>query len=349
MLSTLKRRSMRVAAVVSLVLVATPAAMASASGYGILRTIPIADAGPHDIVANGSTLYTANQDNGTVSVIDAPSGAVTKTINVSGSWGSSPNDLAFDGTRLWITFEGGVVVAFNPTTGAKVAEVDLSASNVDGLASDGTYLWVAAQDNVYKVDEATATLTATIAASGVFADELSIDETHVWFTDSSGFLRFIDPQTNVLDPTPITVGQTPDGVVTDGTYVWVANEDSGTISQVSIATKAVVKTITVGDTPKDIAIDGTSLWVANKGSNTVSLIDTTTGVVTETINVNSGPEDLVVVDGNVWVAESGASDVIELGNGNLAMTGTNTAPVVALGSALVALGVALMRRNRRIA
>ena len=70
----------------------------------------------------------------------------------------------------------------------------------------------------------------------------------------------------------ITVGIEPNGISSDGTYVWVANNVADTVSQIDIAAASVINTISVGSYPFGISSDGTYVWVANKLNYSVSQI-----------------------------------------------------------------------------
>ncbi len=76
----------------------------------------------------------------------------------------------------------------------------------------------------------------------------------------------------------------------DGTNMWVANESSGNVTELS-PTGAVLGTFNVGAQPLAIAFDGTNMWVANKGSNNVTELSPT-GAVLGTFGVGNGPEGI---------------------------------------------------------
>ena len=103
----------------------------------------------------------------------------------------------------------------------------------------------------------------------------------------------------------ITVGDAPMGVSSDGTHVWVANEDSNTVSELDASTGAVVKTIAVGDFPIGVSSDGTHVWVGNSSSRTVSELDASTGAVVKTIAVGDYPPGVSSDGTHVWVALTG--------------------------------------------
>ena len=76
-----------------------------------------------------------------------------------------------------------------------------------------------------------------------------------------------------------------------GTYAYVANYGSNSVSVINTSTNTVSTTVTVGSSPYGVAINpaGTYAYVANHGSNTVSVINTSTNTVSATVTVGSGP------------------------------------------------------------
>ncbi len=87
----------------------------------------------------------------------------------------------------------------------------------------------------------------------------------------------------------IPVGNSHGAVSSDGTHVWVANEESGTVSEIDAATGTVVNTITVGGDPYGVSSDGTHVWVTDYASNpgAVIEIDASTGTVVKAITLSA--------------------------------------------------------------
>ena len=74
-------------------------------------------------------------------------------------------------------------------------------------------------------------------------------------------------------PAAFPVGHGPEGVVTDGASVFVANQFSNTVTKLHAGDGAVVGTYTVGHRPVALAFDGAFFWVANYLSNNVMKLD----------------------------------------------------------------------------
>ena len=128
--------------------------------------------------------------------------------------------------------------------------------------------------------------------------------------------------------TTITVETGPIGVAItpDGSYAYVANYDSGTVSVIEISTNTVTTTVTVGTGPVGVAItpDGSYAYVANYGSGTVSVIQISTNTVTATVTVGSHPYGIAITpDGSyAYVANfnAGTVSVIEISTNTVTTT-----------------------------
>ena len=91
----------------------------------------------------------------------------------------------------------------------------------------------------------------------------------------------------------VPVGSLPEGVAYDSAKgeVFVANDDSATVSVISDSTNAVVATVPVGSIPEGLAYDSGKgeVFVTNLGSNTVSVISDSTNAVVVIVPVGSFP------------------------------------------------------------
>src|SRR5919112_6327672 len=88
------------------------------------------------------------------------------------------------------------------------------------------------------------------------------------------------------------VGNGPEGVVSDGANVWVANQFSETVTKLS-GDGAALGTYAVGRRPLALAFDGNFVWVANYLSDNVMKLDPSSGAVVGTYAVGDGPGGLL--------------------------------------------------------
>ncbi len=108
----------------------------------------------------------------------------------------------------------------------------------------------------------------------------------------------------------IPVGGSPRGVSSDGTHVWVANEEEGTVSEIEASSGTLIRTIPVGRNPNGVSSDGTHVWVTNSTEATVSEIEASSGTVIRTIPVGANPEGVSSDGSHVWVTHYGAENTV---------------------------------------
>ena len=63
---------------------------------------------------------------------------------------------------------------------------------------------------------------------------------------------------------------------TDGTRLYVTNQNSNTVSVINTATNTVTTTIAVGRQPNAITIIGNRAYISVAGDNRIQVLDTTT-------------------------------------------------------------------------
>jgi YVTN family beta-propeller protein len=128
--------------------------------------------------------------------------------------------------------------------------------------------------------------------------------------------------------TTIQVGLDPEGVAINpaGTFAYVANKGSNSVSKIDLDTNTEALAITVGSNPTDVAINrtGTFAWVTNSGSNSVSKIDLDTNQVTATISVGAQPRYIAINPAGTfaWVTNSGSNSVSKIDTASDMVTAT---------------------------
>jgi predicted permease len=252
---------------------------------------------PLGITTDGANLYVADQGNHRIRKIAIATGAVTTVAgdgtpgfadNATGTLAefNEPEGITTDGTNLYVvdtfnhrirkiaiatgavtTVAGNGIAAFLDNATGTMAEFNFPF----GITTDGSNLYVADEGNerIRKIVIATGAVT-TIAGDGnaSFAD--NADGTMAEFNE-------------------------PAGITTDGTNLYVADENNHRIRKIVIATGAV--TTVAGDgtpgfadnpngalaefnIPIGMTTDGTNLYVADQGNQRIRKIAIATGAVT---------------------------------------------------------------------
>ena len=245
-----------------------------------------ADAGDTPVASvvspDGSTLYVANANSSSVTVIATASDSVTGIISVSGD----PSALAIspDGSDLYVAQNSSGTVGEYATASGDLVQTFAVAPAGDtmggiALSPDGSTLYV--------VDQTSADLQAFATA----------DTTALWST---------------------SVGLDPNGVVasSDGSTVYVANTQDRSISVVGTASESVLTTITGLDGAYQLALNpaGMELYVSDEASH-VDVINTANDNETGTISVNGGPAGLAVSsDGSTLYSADTSNNTVDVVN-----------------------------------
>jgi uncharacterized repeat protein (TIGR01451 family) len=125
----------------------------------------------------------------------------------------------------------------------------------------------------------------------------------------------------------------PADAVGAGTYTYVADTQSDSLTAIDASTGSVSATIPVGDDPNAVAVsaNGQRAYVANFGSGTVSVVDTTHNAVTDTISMPStGTGDGLVQPYELALSPDGSTlYVTDFGQGDLFVVDTSSNTVTA--------------------
>lgn len=245
--------------------------------------------------------------NGEVLEMNASDGTLLKTFslpNVSG--------LAYDGVDIWAASQayGGQVIEIQASTGY-ILQTFYTGSGAQGIAFDGTSMWVTnggtGSPLVYRYSVLNEVLTGTFALPAGCTSPYTpaVDGDHVWVTCDNTPGTVIELNQNGRVVNTVNVGSNPSYLAFDGTFMWVTNQESASVSQINVSTLAV-NTIPVGNQPEGIVFDTKFIWVANTGDNTITRINSNTNAVQTFTTVIVFPFELAFDGGNVWIGGVGA-------------------------------------------
>jgi hypothetical protein len=284
---------------------------------------------PSGITADSTNLYIADTNNCTIRQISISSGNVTTIAGIFWTVGSKddpigtsatfnmPYGITTDGTNLYITDTYNctirqVVISSGAVTtiAGKVkiyGHTDASGTSATfykpyGITTDGT--------NLYIADTFNCTIRQVVISSGAVTTIAGIAETS-GHADGTGILATFN---------------SPYGITTDGTNLYIADTNNFTIRQMVISS-GVVTTIAgsagtpghadgTGATatfysPCGITTDGTYLYVADTSNCTIRKIGISTGIVT-TIAGSAGntttlysPQGIALQGDYIYVSDTG--------------------------------------------
>jgi YVTN family beta-propeller protein len=206
-------------------------------------------------LAHAERAYISNEDEGTVSVIDAGRSAAIATVAV----GKRPRGLALSpGGKLLYVAVSGLPKCPPPMTDADCARLERDPA-ADGIAV---------------VD--TVTLTHTRTFAGVTDPErvaVSRDGRRLYVSEEdAGKLAVLDAAHGRLLAT-VPVGREPEGVrlSPNGRWVLVTSEEDGTVTIVDAKSYAVLAHAKVGARPRDVAFSPDSRFAYVSGEADASI------------------------------------------------------------------------------
>jgi sugar lactone lactonase YvrE len=249
---------------------------------------------------------------------------------------SEPDWLNEENTRKQIVQMGGAIQG-NPLKLTTAVSTMEGLAGVSGITTDGTNLYITdtVNNTIQQIVISTGAVT-TLAGAALFNSPQGIttDGTNLYVADTdNNTIRQIVISTGAVTTLAGTAGSSgsadgvgaaalfnaPQGITTDGTYLYVTDSANNTIRRISIYTgiapqftgQVAGKVITLAGTagssgsadgigtaalfysPQGITMDGTNLYVADTGNHTIRVIAISTGVVVTLVGTagSSGSAD----------------------------------------------------------
>jgi YVTN family beta-propeller protein len=240
---------------------------------------------------DSSTLYVTNFSDGTLSIIDASTNAVTHTVTV----GKDPTGVVQIGSRVYVAnLLSGTVSVVNPSSGAVTATIPLTGSKApapSGLAAagDASKLYVDdAQNGTMDVVDLSSAPGRQVTSTrvGTWPAYLSVAGGTAFVANATrggstpGTVSELDLTTS--PPTvshTIPVGAHPYGVAAVPSLgeVLATNSADGTVTVLDAASGTALTTFAVGRAPDAIAVtpDASTAVVSNEADDTISIFPVT--------------------------------------------------------------------------
>lgn len=151
----------------------------------------------------------------------------------------------------------------------------------------------------------------------------------------------------VVEKSSIAVGSGASAITGAQNKLYIANEDSNTISVIDTESDRFVdQVIEVGRRPRALAVMDNKLYVANNSSNTVSVIDTTNNqVIGQPIAVGLHPRVLIAVGNKIYVANMGVGTISVIDAASDKVIGQQIVVMGSVPGALAAIGNKLYVAN----
>ncbi|MEP7027165.1 MAG: YncE family protein [Candidatus Eisenbacteria bacterium] len=231
----------------------------------------------------------------------------TKRVFAYARVGFNPRELAVspDQGRLYVVnydggqFGAGSISVLSTSSRQEIDRLDLYPyGRFHGLACarSGVYLYAASETrrSVLEINLLSRQVERTFVLPHGIPHEVALDpsETRLYVTDAAGPTLFAVNLTGG-DVQETRVGAGPEEVVLapDGSAVWVANRDDGTVSVLDPYTLGSIALLGSGRAPVRIALsaDGNRAYVVNAGEATVAVFDARTRARLGIISVGTYP------------------------------------------------------------
>ena len=254
---------------------------------------------PTAMVADGSSLWLADANAGTVVRADRRSGAVAQTLTVGGT----PGAMAVGDGSIWVAdAPGATVTRIDRTTQSVTQTIGLDGARVSSLAFGDGSVWVAddGDDRLVDIDASSGEVRRTINLD-TSPSALAVRAGAIWMADYDGHaVTELDARSG-RPLARVNVGQGPVALAVQPDAVWVANTLDSTVTRIDPARGAVVATIAVASGPIALAAGEGRLWVASQHAGTLSEIDARRNAVVRSVPLAATPTAVVAADGRPWV------------------------------------------------
>ena len=176
-----------------------------ASGKPTGEPIQLQDAFPSAIGYGFGSLWVTDVVDDTLLRLDEATGEVEQTIAV----GDSPTGIALDENGVWVAnFNDATVSHIDPETNAAVGEAVVVGGKPGGIAAGDDYIWVTRQPPEGEQDD-------------------------IPQGERKGSLIRIDPTENEWTGEVFSVGDAPQGIVVGAGSIWVADQESDTVTRLT--------------------------------------------------------------------------------------------------------------------
>jgi PQQ-dependent catabolism-associated beta-propeller protein len=238
-------------------------------------------------------VFVTNEKSDDVTVIQADSGTVLKTIAV----GKRPRGVtaSADGTRVYVANSNSDSLSVIDASALTVLASMPAGRDPEGLTltRDGAHLYAVNENDaaVTVIDVASSRIVKTIAV-GTEPETAVASPDGRWIAvsnETSNDISLIDAAGHVMVK-KIAVPKNPRGMrfTADSRRLFVASEQAHVVSVVNVDTGSVEKSVaTGGQRPVDVMLsfDGTRAWVSHGASGDVRVLDAATLDVQATISV----------------------------------------------------------------
>ena len=116
----------------------------------------------------------------------------------------------------------------------------------------------------------------------------------------------------ILSSFPAPPGSNPHGLAWDGTNLWLADNGSDTIFELTTTGTVVSSFPTPGPNPRGLTWDGTNLWLSDNNTDTVYELSTTGTIVSSFPSPGPNAQGMTWDGSNLWVTDEVADRIFQV-------------------------------------
>jgi DNA-binding beta-propeller fold protein YncE len=270
-------------------------AIVDPSNLKVIARVPVGD-DPHEVIASadGQTAYVSNYGFGafnTLTPVDLVRQAPLPAVDLGALRG--PHGLTFAGGKVWFTAEAAKAIG----------SYDPQANKVDWILGTGqnrTHMIFVSADLQWIATTNVSSATVTLIEKS--RNQRPAGTPPPMANSGSGAPQPGGPRSapgGDWDETVIPVGNGSEGfdVSPDGSEIWVANAQDGTVSIVSKAKKSVIETLPANVKRANrlkFTPDGKMVLVTSLGSSGLAIYDAATRKEIKRLNIGRGAAGIVM-------------------------------------------------------
>jgi serine/threonine-protein kinase len=273
----------------------------------LVTSIPVGQT-PVAIAYGLGSVWVANQDDGTVTRINAKTRTVQRTIGLTGT----PLSIAVGLGYVWVTTEEGALFKIEPTSNA-VSRLplrftsarlrDTSGDALNGVAAGRGRVWVlwTGGNEILGVDPASGRVVTRVEDTR-YPIAITLGARTLWVGEPNT-ASSVDASSGAITGSA-QIGALPSAGSTTITVgagaVWAVRR-TGDVWKIDPTTTTALRQFTIGPALVHVAAGAGSVWVARPQAGLVSRLNPSTGTV-RSIRVGQGAYALAIGDGLVWVS-----------------------------------------------
>ena len=276
----------------------------------LVASIPVGK-NPAAITSGFGSIWVANEDDSTVTRIDAKT---RKATDVIGGIAGTPVDIAAGSGSVWVTTIEGQLFRINPELnsislvplhfhGRLPGGMSASLLNVAGAARGSVWLLWGGGSEILRYDLNSQKLV-TVEDDHSPTDAV-VGPHAVWISEVSTVSR-LDITTNIIidstDIGAITMLCCSTTVAVGEGSVWVSKNEAGKVWRVDPATTTALGSTSAGPNTSQIAAGEGGVWLTRPNAGSVVRLDPRGGGAVKSIKVGPGVTAIAIGSGLVWVS-----------------------------------------------